>query len=443
METILFIIGASLVLAYIGAYILKRIGVPQTLGFMIAGVVLGITGLATTETIDSLRIIVSLALGLIGYNIGHELKSDKLKGRISKLSVIVIFEASAAFALVSILTFMITQQWHVAFLFGAVASATAPAATADVVWESSTEGPLTSSLMFVLAADDMVAVILTNSAIAYALWFYNPTSATLLIVLLEPALSIIIAAIVGAVFGVIYLYPVNREKDRGKLLELELGMVILLIGVILVLSDIFGVRISEIFATMVFGFMIGKFIDEDKEHIPDLLQRIMAPIVMIFFALVGARMAQLLTVTTTLIAVIITATVYLAGRTSAKYVGTIIGATVVNEQESVRKYLGSSLFCQAGVALGLSFIIEEEFVALGGAAAEIGILVLSVVALSTMVLEVIGPIAVKYSLRKAGELPEGVEPFEPHEFIKFKVSANDDDKSDLQSIVNDENDDES
>ncbi len=403
-------------LAFIGAHILKRAGIPQTLGFMLAGIVLSLTGLLTQEWVQSLRIFVALALGLIGYNIGHELKSEKIKGRTKKLAVIVVFEATAAFALVSVLTYIITAEWHWAVLFGSVASATAPAATADVVWECDCEGPVTSSLMFVLAADDVAAVILTNAAISYALWVYSPTTTDLMSALLTPVLKILGSAAIGIVFGLLFLIPVNREADRGRLLELELGMVLLLIGVVQLFE------FSDIFAAMVFGFVVGRYIDEDKEQVPVMLEKIMSPVVMVFFVLVGARMAHLLTTATTLVLILVTAALYLGGRTLAKYVGTRAGATLVGDMPAVRKYLGTCLLCQAGVALGLSFIIEEQFVTLGGRAAEIGGLVLGVVAVSTMVLELIGPLAVKHSLKAANELPDTEETlFLPHEIVLYDL----------------------
>jgi Kef-type K+ transport system membrane component KefB len=406
---ILFLIGAAIVLSFIGAEVLKRMGIPQTLGFMLVGIVLGLIGVANEDLVHSLKLIVSLALGLIGYNIGHELRSEELGGRIRNLVIIVIFEATTAFWLVSVVTFYLTQQWHVSLLLGALASATAPAATADVVWEHECCGELTSSLMFVLAADDIIAVILTNSALAYALWIFVPDSTSLIEVILLPILEIGVAAVLGLVFGAVFLKIVNRERDRGKLLELELGLVIFLIGLSLVLG------VSEIFSCIVFGFLVGKYIDADKEPVPVLVQRVMSPIVMIFFVLVGARMAHLLTVASTLILIMSIAAFYLLGRTAAKYLGARIGATIVGESDTIRKYLGSSLLCQAGVALGLSFIVEETFVALGGAAATAGSLILGVVAVSTIVLEALGPVAVKYSLKQAGELPEGEAYLEPHE----------------------------
>ena len=425
LEYFLLTIGAALVLAYVGAWILKKLGIPQTLGFMLAGVVLGLTNILTEQGIHDLRFFVALALGLIGYNIGHELNSpDLTRGRIRRLIIIVLIEATAAFAIVAFLvyTFLSSISFPnalpTAVLFGAVASATAPAATADVVWECDCEGPVTSSLMFVLAADDIAAVILTNSAIAFALWVFVPGTISFTSVLIEPVIGIIGSVVLGLAFGLIYLYPVNNEKDRGKLLELEIGMVILLIGVIETLnwyleSQGFLIKISDIFAAMVFGYIVRARIDQDKEQVPELLERVMAPIIMIFFVMVGGRMAQLLTTSETLLLIGITAALYLIGRTFAKYFGANLGGRLVNEVPAIQKYLGGCLLCQAGVALGLSFIIEETFVALGGDAQTMGVLILGVVAVSTMVLEMIGPMSVKMSLRAAGELPEDHTPFEP------------------------------
>jgi Kef-type K+ transport system membrane component KefB len=437
MEFFLLTIGAALVLAYIGAFILKRLGIPQTLGFMLAGVLLGLTQILTEQGIEDLRFFVALALGLIGYNIGHELSNPNLsRNRIRKLLLVVIIEATAAFAVVSILTYFLLSAIGVplplptAILFGAVASATAPAATADVVWECDCEGPVTSSLMFVLAADDIAAVILTNTAIAFALWSIDSASITITSVMLEPVIGILGSVVLGILAGFLFLYPVNKEKDRGKLLELEIGMVILLIGVIQVINgylDSIGlhIHISDIFAAMVFGYIVRSRINKDKDQIPELLERLMAPVVMIFFVMVGARMAQLLTTSETLLLIILTATLYLGGRTIAKYFGAALGARIANEVPAIQKYIGGCLLCQAGVALGLSFIIEETFLASSSVEAQtMGMLILGVVALSTMILEMVGPLAVKKSLGAAGELPDNGPLFEPNEVKLFDVPEN-------------------
>ena len=436
MEFFLFTIGAALVLAYLGAFILKKLGIPQTLGFMIAGIILGLVNILTEQGVNDLRFFVALALGLIGYNIGHELSNPNLtRKRIKKLMVIVIIEASAAFAVVAFLTYILLSSiafpfpLPTAILFGAVASATAPAATADVIWETDSDGPVTSSLMFVLAADDIAAVILTNTAISFALWSFDSSSMSLTSAMIEPVIGIIGSVVLGIFFGFLFLYPVNKEKDRGKLLELEIGMVIFLIGAIQVINGYFEslgfyIHISDIFAAMVFGYVVRSRISRTKEQIPELLQRVMAPVVMIFFVMVGARMAQLLTASESLLLIALTAGLYLSGRTAAKYYGASLGGRIVNESPAIQKYLGGCLLCQAGVALGLSFIIEETFVALGGDAQTMGVLILGVVAFSTMVLEVIGPLAVKKSLTAAGECLREGPIFVPAEVKLFKLPLN-------------------
>ncbi|MHA3963818.1 MAG: cation:proton antiporter [Candidatus Thorarchaeota archaeon SMTZ1-45] len=436
MDHFLLTIGAALVLAYIGAFILKKLGISQTFGFMLAGIVLGLTSILTEQTIHDLQSFVALALGLIGYNIGHELSSPNLtKGRIRKLILIVFIEATTAFLLVTFLTFIILSSLGfphplpATILLGAIASATAPAATANVVWECACEGPVTFSLMFVLAADDIIAVILTNSAIAFGLWVYVPGSQGFTSVLIEPVIGIFCSVIMGIVFGLIFLYPVNIEKDRGALLELEIGMVILLIGLIEFLNIFFRsqgllIQFSDIFAAMVFGYLVGSRISHDKEQVPELLEHVMAPIVMIFFVMVGARMIQLLTTYETLLLVIITVGLYLGGGAFGKYFGTALGGRIVNEVPAIQLYLGRCLLCQAGVALGLSFIIEETFFALGGEAQIMGGMILGVVALSTMILELIGPMAVRRSLVSANECSACRDAFQSHDDIHLDVSDN-------------------
>ena len=186
MDNIPVIIGIGLVMAFIASKIFKKVGIPQVVGFMVAGILLRFSGIITIEDIDTLSVIFSLALGLIGYNIGLELKTVILKGRIRKIVLIVILEATAAFWIVTFLVFAVTGQVYVALILGAIASATAPAATTDVIWDHDCKGPVTESLMLVLALDDIIAVVLTNAAIAYALFVLMPATNTLLSVILNP-----------------------------------------------------------------------------------------------------------------------------------------------------------------------------------------------------------------------------------------------------------------
>lgn len=401
LSEVLYIIGMGLVLAFIGAAVLKRLGIPQIVGFMVAGIILGIMGVLNDFLLESISPIISLALGLIGYNIGLELRKDVFSGKLRRLTLIVILESIAAFWIVTTLIFLVTQQLYLALMLGALSSATAPAATADVIWENKCRGPVTDSVMYVLAMDDLIAVILTNAAIAYALFVFDPLNNPAQIVLMLPLIKLVGSIIFGGLFGFAFVQFVNREKDRARLIELELGLVILLVGVV----DILG--FSDIFAAIIFGFIVGNYVKKDKREIPQVLEIIMAPVVMLFFVIIGAKMELGLFMGAAGGFVILLASLYLIGRTVGKFGGVHIGARLTKSESSVKKYLGSCLMCQAGVALGLSYVVEAEFINLGGEAAYFGALVLSVVGASTIVLELFGPLSVKWGLTKAGEIGQG------------------------------------
>ncbi|MHA2002781.1 MAG: cation:proton antiporter [Candidatus Thorarchaeota archaeon] len=401
MENIPIIIGIGLVLAFAASKIFKRFGIPQVVGFMAVGILLRMFGVITPEYIDTLSVIFTLALGLIGYNIGLELKMSILKGKIRRILLIVVLEATSAFWIVALLVFAVTQQMYVALILGSIASATAPAATADVIWDHECKGPVTESLMFVLAMDDIIAVVLTNAAIAYALFLLTSTSDTIFSVLLSPLVMTAGSIIIGVIFGLVFIQFVKIEKEKSVIVELELALVILLVGVVdyLVLNDIL--------AAIAFGVIVGNGVPDEKQNGPHMLEVIMAPIVMLFFVLAGAKTNFSVFLGGLGGLVIILTLLYIGGRTFGKVVGARIGGIVTSSEPTVKKYLGICLLSQAGVALGLSVIIETEFAVLGGEAALFGSIILSVVAISTMILEIVGPIAAKWGLARAGEVGNG------------------------------------
>ncbi len=401
MENIPIIIGIGLVMAFITSKIFKKVGIPQVVGFMVAGILLRLFGIITIEDIDTLSVIFSLALGLIGYNIGLELKTIVLKGKIRRILVIVLLEATAAFWIVTFLVFVVTQQMYVALILGSIASATAPAATADVIWDHECKGPVTESLMLVLAMDDIIAVVLTNAAIAYALFVFLPATNTLLSVLINPLIMTVGSIIVGVAFGLVFTMFVKREEKKGVIVELELALVILLVGIVNYLA------FNDILAAIAFGVIVGNGVPEEKQQGPHMLEVIMAPLVMLFFVLAGAKTNLSIFVGEIGGIVIFLTLLYIGGRTFGKVVGARVGGTVTASEPTVKKYLGICLLSQAGVALGLSVIIESEFAILGGEAAIFGTIILSVVALSTMFLEIVGPIAAKWGLARAGEVGNG------------------------------------
>lgn len=404
------LIGLALIFAIIGAMLLKRVGIPQIVGFMVAGIILAQLGILNEETMEDLHFIVNVALGLIGYNIGLELKEIPFGKKIRKNLIIVFCSSIAAFSAVFILILLITGQFVLALLLGGLASATAPAATTDVIWENQCEGPVSKTLIFTLAIDDIIAVIATGATLAFSLWFFAPETYSLAYIAITPLIEVGASLFFGVTFGLAFTFFVDKIPDRGYALELKLGVVFVLIGMAQIL------HFSPIFVSIVYGYVVGGKVSKELESMSHIIQRIMSPIVMIFFVIVGAKMDFTLFFSATGIIVFILAFAYILG-VSAKSLGTYVGATIAKSPETVRKYLGACLLCQAGVALGLAFLIQEQFEGINPEAAAIGTLLLSVIGVSTMILEFIGPLAVKWALGKAGEIPIHGEMFAPHDWM--------------------------
>ncbi len=395
----LLLIGIALVLAYFGAEIMKKIGIPQILGFMIAGLFLGTIGMLSDTARVALFPLVDLALGLIGYNIGLEIRKEVFSGQTRRMSVILILESILTFVIVTALTGFFLGQWHIAVVFGALASATDPASTVMVIWERRCKGNLTDTLMFILALDDVIAILLANASIAIAVLFYSaPGSVTLLSTIGTLIYDIVASSAIGAILGFVMVYFVNREDNRREILEFELGMIVLLVGLMSWL------HLSAILSCMVFGFIVGNYVSREKDPVSKTLKVVMSPIVMIFFVIVGASIDLAVIAN---VSVVLLATAYVGGRTFAKYFGARAGGRITKTPAITTKYLGLCLMSQAGVAVGLSLVVEQNFLSIGNAEAIFyGTLILNVIALTTMVLQVFGPIAASEGLRRAGEYPE-------------------------------------
>jgi Kef-type K+ transport system membrane component KefB len=395
----LFLVGAALVLAFIGAKLMKRFGIPQILGFMIAGLVLGVTGVLDQATRLTLFPLVDLALGLIGYNIGVELRKEVFSGQTRRMSIILLTESILTFAVVTFLANLVIGQLHIAIVFGALASATDPASTVMVIWERKCKGNLTDTLMFVLAMDDVIAILLANVSISIAVLFYSaPGTITVLDMVLVSVYEVAASSTAGAILGAAMVYFINREDDRRQLLELELGVIILLVGLMTYL------HLSSILSCMVFGFIVGNYVHPDKDPVSHTLHVVMSPIVMIFFVIVGASIDFSVLANVT---VIILAALYVLGRTFSKYFGAYGGAKITETPPLTTRYLGLCLMSQAGVAVGLSLVVEQSLISIGQAdAVYYGVLILNVLVLTTMILQIFGPIAASEGLKRAGEYPE-------------------------------------
>lgn len=426
----IFEIGLILTLGVLGSDALKKLKIPVILGFILMGIVAGIVlrpfGLFQEHYASITNVVVAVALGFIGFHLGSEINWNTLKSMSSKVFIILLFEAFITFILVTLLVLAITQELYLALLFGALASATAPAGTAAVFWEFDCKGPLTSTTMIILALDDIFAIILTDFAIDYASIHLGGSKFSLFNLFVPMLIDISFSICLGLIAGILFSIALNREEEHGEYVNLVIGAVLVCIGISVFLE------ISYILSTMVFGItiasltqkpeidpqkraMISEMFGSSAEDIIGMIDhkylkessnephqifhevyKIGYPIIALFFVLIGINLDI-----TTLAQIGFLGLLYLIGRTVAKSIGAYIGAVVVRAEENVRNYLGPCLYSQAGVALGLAVLISDKLAALG--VPETGLLVLNTITATTIVFQIFGPLAIKWAVQRSGE----------------------------------------
>ena len=431
--------GIILTIGVIGSDFLKKIRFPQILGFMLVGVILNILLTAVNQDViitDFLDIIVAVTLGFIGFNLGSEINWQTIKSISFKIVIILICEAFLTFILVTIAVYALLgfSQFHIALIFGALASATAPAGTAAVFWENNARGALTTTTMFILALDDIIAIILTDIALDYNTLIYENSAINLAGIFLPVFYDIGFSILLGGLAGIISVYFLNREDEHPEFVDFVIGGILVCIGIAAIL------QISYILPTMIFGVVISSFskkkeidittkqlISRISKHVsPQLIQtiyekekeliaeephqvfhevyKLASPFIAMFFVLIGLSLDLSVIGQIGLIGII-----YMITRTIAKMIGASLGAFFSNAETVVQKYLGPCLLSQAGVALGLAVLISEHLAKFGTEAAQSGLLILNTITATTIVFQIFGPLAIKWALDRSGEARPQIE----------------------------------
>lgn len=367
--------------------IITYLGLPNVTGYLIGGLIIGpsILNLLSQESIASLGIISQIALGFIAFTIGLSFKVNYFKRVGWTPIVIAIFESTLAVLFVQIALLIAGFDLSLAVVLGAIAAATAPAATVMVIKQYKAKGPVTDTLLSVVAVDDAIALVLFGFAAAFAQTLLGTNvSSSLLMTILNPIIEIVLALVVGGVVGFAMKYVLKIFTTRGGRLSILIGGVFLITG----LAATFGV--SELLANMAGGVVLTN-ISLDAQRMDEMTDYITPPIYMMFFVLSGARLQLSIVPTIGLLGII-----YIVFRVIGKLTGAYIGARVMKASDDIQKYLGPMLIPQAGVAIGLTTIAE-------GLVPEHAGEITAVVLVGTLVYEFIGPVITKISLEKAGE----------------------------------------
>ncbi|MCD6401893.1 MAG: cation:proton antiporter [Anaerolineales bacterium] len=389
-------IGLLLIISFLGSKLFQHFGIPQVVGFIIIGLIHGpsVLNVIPLEISDELLFISEIALGLIGFDMGSHLQLDELKKLGMCIISILFFEALGAFAFVAGGIYALTGSLYTALIFGAIASATAPAATVDVLEEYNAKGPLTTVIIAVVGLDDAISLLLYSITAALVESMLLGTASLTLTEIIElPLIEIGGAILLGVVMGFILSALMSQRKDVHDIMAISIGFVLLSAG----LSNALG--FSLILTNMVLGMVIVNRNPAHGNHIRYMIEQAGPVILVLFFTLIGARFQIKLLPAMGLIGL-----AYVLLRSLGKFTGAWLGGRLSGAKKAVQDNLGFSLLSQAGVAIGLALAASNRFSALGPDGKALGNLIISVVTATTFIVQIIGPIFVKFAIKRAGEI---------------------------------------
>ena len=412
MEKSLICLAVSVIAGLMMSRLTKKLKLPAVTAYLVAGLLIGpfclgsigISGLGfqSLEEVEGLKILTQTALGFIAFAMGNEFRLEQLKHMGSKAIIIGVVQAVVTTVLVDIvliavhLTFPHILSLSAAITLGAIASATAPAATLMVVRQYKADGPLTRLLLLVVAIDDAVGLLLfsVSFGIATAL---ESGAVSLVGVLVEPMVEIILSLALGTVMGIAMDRVEHLFHSRSKRMSLAVAFVMLTVGLSMLKFEVAGIHcgFSLLLVCMMTGTVFCNVCDTSEE----LMGRIdgwTSPLNILFFVISGAELdLHILSNPITLIVGVI----YIISRSAGKYLGSYSSCVAVKCSKPITKHLGITLLPQAGVALGMALTASQL---------SDGSLIRNVILFSVLVYELVGPALTKRSLTLAGEIkPEG------------------------------------
>lgn len=405
----LLCISIALVAGLMMTRLFKRFHLPDVTSYLIAGVLLGPCligrlgipgiGFESFELVDTLQPICDVALGFIAFAIGSEFRLSSLRSTGRAAVIVGIFQAFTATLMVDV-TLLVLHMFlgdklpvSAAITLGAIAAATAPAATLMVVRQYKAKGPVTDILLPVVALDDAVGLVIFAVSFGAAQAMEN-NSANIASIAVEPLLEIVLSLVLGALLGWVLTFMERWFLSNRNRVAMIAGFIILAVAMSMLTFDLGGFHVK--FSSLLVCMMMGTVFCNTCPNSADLMDRAdkwSAPLLTLFFVLSGAELH--LDVFADL-AVVGIGVVYILSRSFGKYFGSLFSSRAAHCSPEIQKYLGITLLPQAGVALGMSSQV--------GALGEIGATIRSIVLFGVLIYELVGPTLTKMALTAAGDI---------------------------------------
>ena len=416
-------IAIALLVGLLSSRLMKLLRLPNVTGYLIAGIVFGpyvlgkfIGGwtIDNPETsINAIKWISEIALGFIAFTIGCSFKMTSLKAVGKRVVIITVFEALGGAVLtigglfIAYIFLKDTLPIPVILTLGAIACATAPAATLMVIRQYNARGPLVDTLIPVVAFDDAVALIAFSILFSVSKSMASASQLSIMGVLVVPLIEIVVSIAMGAVLGLLVAFGCKFFKSRANRMIMVITAVLVVVGMSLMATTLkwkmFGedFTFSSLLGCMMIGAMFINF-RSDAQRTVERIDQFTPPLYMLFFVISGASLDITIFASKNALTVVIVALVYIIFRCLGKWTGAFTSAKITKSEPTVQKYLGFTLFPQAGVAIGLASTASQTLGDLG--LANEASLILAVILTATIVYELFGPIITKVSLAKAGEI---------------------------------------
>ena len=412
MEIYLISLAAALIGGLLLSRLAKRLNLPAVTAYLVAGLILGpfllgalnIPGLGfnSVAQVEELSVLTQIALGFIAFAMGNEFRLSQLKTFGSRAIAIGILQAVITTVVVDLVLILVHLLFPyvisvpAAITLGAIASATAPAATLMVVRQYKADGPLTKLLMLVVAIDDAVGLLLFSVSFGIANTM-SSADASVLSMVVEPILEILLSVILGGIMGYLLNLVERFFHSRSKRMAVSVAFVLLTVGLSMLDFHIGPVHCG--FSLLLVCMMTGTVFCNVCTTSEELMSRVegwTVPLNILFFVISGAELdLRILVNPVTLILGVI----YILARSAGKCVGANLSCRMTKCSKTITDNLGITLLPQAGVALGM---------ALTAATLPDGALVRNVVLFAVLVYELVGPTMTKWALKASGEIrPEG------------------------------------
>ena len=412
MTNTLLAVSIALLGGLLMTRLFKPLKLPSVTAYLIAGVLIGpyclgafgvdSIGFGSMEAVHTLSLVSDVALGFIAFSIGNEFRLDDLKKTGKQAFTIGVFQALVAtlfvdLALVSLMGLLPpdTLTLPQIITLGAIATATAPAATLMVVRQYKAKGKLTDLLLPIVALDDAVGLIVFAVSFGISKTLISSGKVDLVSIIVNPIIEIVCSLALGAIMGWILTQLEKLFNSNTNRLNLTIAVVFLTASLSMLKFEIGHFHIG--FSSLLTCMMLGTVFCNICELSHDLMaasDKWTSPLFALFFVISGAELELSVFADW---AIVVIGVVYIVFRCMGKYSGTLFSARITNCSPEICKYLGITLFPQAGVALGMCAIASAEL-------GDIGTLIRNITLFAVLIYELFGPLLTRWALTKSGDI---------------------------------------